>query len=105
MLNKLLEILIHTLLSLSFGGSCGSEAEGLEVGGESILGLSLGSVASALGICLSKTSFSAGAGEIADATLLGGFSDGATGVGPSLDFEIIATLVPGSTVSPSLAKN
>ena len=94
-----------TLLSLSFGGSCGSEGEDLEFGGEGTLGLSLGSVVSALGICLSIFSFSAGAGDGSDAALLGGFSEGATCVTPSLDFDIIAIFVPGSTVSPSLAKN
>lgn len=93
-----------TLLSLSFGGSWGSEAEGLG-GGEGTLGLSLGSAVPALGICFSTVSFSAGAGAGSDTALLGGFSEGATCVTPSLDFEMIAILVPGSTVSPSLATN
>lgn len=92
-----------TLLSLSFGGSWGSVAEGLEGGTEGDLGFSLGGVVSALGICFSTFSFSAGAGS--DAALLGAFSDGATCVTPSPDFEMIAILVPGSTVSPSLATN
>lgn len=99
----------RTLLSLSLGGSWGSEAEGLEEGGgaENALGFSLGSEVSSLtwGGCFSTvTSFSAFGGS--EGALLGVFSDGATWlVAPSPDFEMTAIFTPGSTVSPSLATN
>lgn len=92
-----------TLLSLSLGGSTGSVAEGLGGGGAGALGFSLGGGVSDLGFGLSTASFSVGEGS-GDA-LLGIFSDGATCVTPSPDFEITAILVPGSTTSPSLATN
>lgn len=86
-----------TLLSLSFGGNCGSEAEGLGDGEEDTFGASFGGWASGVGAGLSTL---AGAGSGAAC------SDGATWVvTPSPDFDIIATFVPGSTVSPSLTTN
>ena len=81
-------------------------AEGLE--GDAVgalvffLGTSLGGGVSSLASCMSTT-FSAGAGS--EVTLLGVFSDGATWGKPSADFEMTAIIVPGSTVSPSLATN
>lgn len=73
-------------------------------GGGGPFGFDTAGLVSALGDGFSFFSSAAGAGEE------GGFSDGfssegATWVAPSPDFEIIATLVPGSTVSPSLATN
>lgn len=50
-----------------------------------------------------STFFSSMGGEGSDFS--DGFSDGATWEATSADFEIIAILVPGSTVSPSLATN
>lgn len=97
-----------TLLSLSLGGSWGSVTEGLGRGGEGALGLGevsvlgLGREVSSLGFSLSAFFFSA---DGLEAALLGTFSDGATCDTPSPDFEITAILVPGSTVSPSLATN
>lgn len=92
-----------TRLSLSFGGSWGSEAELLGGGVHVTLGFSDMGAVSALGFGISSTFFAAGGGG--EATLSDSFSDGATWVTPSLDFEMIATFVPGSTVSPSLATN
>lgn len=97
-----------TLLSLSLGGSWGSVAEGLLRGGEGALGvgevsaLDLGREVSSLGFSLTVSFFSA---DVLESALLGACSDGATCATPSPDFEIIAILVPGSTVSPSLATN
>jgi hypothetical protein len=85
-----------TLRSRSFGGSCGSVGEVL--GGRGILG------GSAFG------DFSSNFGFVSSA--FGGVSfgvessDGATCVSAgAADFDMIATLVPGVTVSPSLAMN
>lgn len=84
------------------GGSWGSVAERLGGGGDGALGFSLTGV-STLGFSFSFSIFSAGA--VWEAACSDVFSDGATWVTPSADFEITATLVPGSTVSPSLATN
>lgn len=87
-----------TRLSLSFGGSWGSVAEGLGEGG----GLPLGFSTTGVGFSF----FSSTGGVGGEAGFSDGFSsEGATCVTPSPDFDIIATLVPGSTVSPSLATN
>lgn len=90
-----------TLLSLSLGGSWGSIAEGLGGAGEGTLGFSILDT-SAFDVCLSATSFSAG-GE-GRTTSSAFFLDGAFDV-LLPDFEMTATLVPGTTVSPSLATN
>lgn len=94
-----------TRLSLSLGGSCGSVADRLGGGGGGGLGafgFSGAGAASALGFRFSST-FSAGGGG--GAAFSPALSDGATCVAPSPDLEITAILVPGSTVSPSLATN
>lgn len=92
-----------TLLSLSLGGSWGSVAEDLGGGGgDGALGFSLGGGVSILGFCSSTFSSLLDGTEV---TLLEVSSDGATCVTPSPDFEMMAILVPGSTVSPSLATN
>lgn len=92
-----------TRLSLSFGGSWGSIAECLGVD-EDCLGFSVIEVISTLGVCLSSSVFSTG-WDGWEAVFPDIFSDGATWATPSSDFEITAILVPGSTVSPSLATN
>lgn len=90
-----------TRLSLSLGGSWGSDGEVLGVGREGAFGFSLTGV-STCGTCVSIF-FSTGiAGGV---SLLTVSSDGATWVSVGADLEITATLVPGVTVSPSLAVN
>lgn len=89
-----------TRLSLSLGGSRGSEAAALGCAGEGASGFSLMEGAT-LGF---SASFSAG-GDGLGASLPAFSSDGATCVILAADFEITATLVPGVTVSPSLATN
>ncbi|BAS88992.1 Os04g0394250 [Oryza sativa Japonica Group] len=93
---RFLSLGIGTCRSRSFGGSCGSVGEVL--GGRGILG------GSAFG------DFSSNFGFVSSA--FGGVSfgvessDGATCVSAgAADFDMIATLVPGVTVSPSLAMN
>lgn len=89
-----------TRLSLSLGGSWGSEGEALGGGRDGVFGFSLMG-ASTFGICLLIFSFLAG-----DVVSLPTFSsDGATWVSAGADLEITATFVPGVTVSPSLAMN
>lgn len=98
---------ILTLLSLSLGGSWGSDGESFEDGGEGALGLSLGAESSNLGFSwagLLAFAFSSGFSFLVASALLVGDSDGAT-CAWSLDFEIVAILAPGSTVSPTLAKS
>lgn len=93
---------ILTRLSLSLGGNCGSAAEGLAGGVRLPLGFSATGVVSVLGIDFFFFAAEGGGGAI----FLGVFSsDGAPCVTHSPDFEMIATLVPGSTVSPSFAIN
>lgn len=96
-----------TLLSLSLGGSWGSEGE-VFADGEGGLGLSLGATSSDLGFswvgALAFAFSSSGFSFFAATLLLVGGSDGATWVW-SPDFDMIAILVPGSTVSPTLAKS
>lgn len=90
-----------TRLSLSLGGSWGSEAALLGGGGgEAGLGFSVTGAVSTFAFGFSST-FSAGGGgwEAASSDAFFG------GAAPSADFEIIATFVPGSTVSPSFATN
>lgn len=94
-------------LSLSLGGSWGSEAMGFEggevgflaVGGgsEGVLSFTAGA-ASDSGVCFSALGFSSAGGGWAAA-----FSAEAAWATPSPDFEITAIFAPGSTVSPSLA--
>lgn len=97
-----------TLLSLSFGGSWGSMGLG---GGEGAFAAGSGADAGALllslveevfavGVCAFSLSFSAEMGVSGTA-----FSGEADCVTASADFEMTAILVPGSTVSPSLATN
>lgn len=93
-----------TRLSLSFGGSWGSVAERLGGGGEaSTFGFGFSTLVSAgdSTLAFGGSAFFSPAGGSAFSE---GFSDGATWEAPS-DFEMIAILVPGSTVSPSLATN
>ena len=92
-----------TLLSLSLGGSRGSEAEVLGGAGEDAFGFSLIG-ASALSVSFSIF-FSFAGGDGCGASLSAFSSDGATCVSLEADFDITATLVPGVTVSPSLATN
>lgn len=87
-----------TRLSLSLGGSWGSVGE-LNVAGGG-LGFSLAGWVSTLGAFFSSLTFWVGWG----AAFSGVVSDGATWVA-SADLEMIAILLPGSTVSPSLARN
>lgn len=88
-----------TRLSLSLGGSCGSVGECR--GGEGALDFSAIGAASTLVAFVSCLIFWVGWGAGFSDTL----SDGATWVVASADLEIIATLLPGSTVSPSLARS
>lgn len=92
-----------TLLSLSLGGSWGSFTG--DLGGcavtDGALGFSLEGGGGAFGVSSVTFGFSTLDGSGVD--LVGSFSDGATCVTPSPDFEITATLLPGWTTSPSFA--
>ena len=91
-----------TLLSLSLGGSIGSVAVRFGGDGEEALGFSTAGEASTLAFGLSSFTVSAG-GDGLEAAFSDFFSVGAAGATPSVDFEMTAIFVPGSTVSPSLA--
>lgn len=93
-----------TRLSLSFGGSWGSVGLG---GGGSPLDLGGGGDGSFFASLIGAVS---GLGATCSFSLegdgwLAGFSDGAAFGAPSPDLEMAATLMPGSTVSPSFAKS
>jgi hypothetical protein len=97
----LLDNICLTRRSRSFGGSCGSEGD---VFGGAVLGLgasffggsTFGALSSAFGFSTLGRDDSFGVAS----------SDGATCVSAGwADFDMIATLVPGVTVSPSLAMN
>ena len=83
------------------GGSWGSEGEDFVNAGEGAFGFSLGAESSDMGF-----SWRDALAFILDSSvfsfLLVGDSDGAT-CAWSADLKMIATLVPGSTVSPTLA--
>jgi len=78
------------------GGSWGSVAERLGGGGAGVLGFTGTGLASTFGFIFSSS-------FISGADCFDVFSEGAAWATPSPDFEITAILVPGSTVSPSLA--
>lgn len=94
-----------TRLSLSLGGSTGSVGLG---GGGSPLDLGCGGDGSFFASFTGAVSaFGGGVGDGWLTAFSDGaaFSEGAAFGAPSPDFEMAATLMPGSTVSPSLAKS
>uniref|UniRef100_J3LXC2 Uncharacterized protein n=1 Tax=Oryza brachyantha TaxID=4533 RepID=J3LXC2_ORYBR len=98
---RFLSLGIGTCKSLSFGGSCGSVGEvfgGRGLGACILGGSTFGDFSSTFGFFSSALGGGVSFGVAS--------SDGATCVSVgAADFDMIATLVPGVTVSPSLAIN
>lgn len=90
-------------LSLSLGGSTGSEADCLGGGDGGTFGFPITGAVSGLDFLFSFLISAAGGGLGAASSNF--FLDEATWVTLSPDFEMTAILVPGSTTSPSFATN